>query len=263
MSGPTLAECMEILEQRIPNGSDSDLALFTTLPNRAGVGAVEVSSAWYSRVSAQDWYTEVLGGRNARRVNAAEIAFASSTEPVTVEGWGLYKTGTDTLQYWGPLRDAAGNVARVALGSGDNLVWAAGDFVAFSITPAFGFTRSVMISKELLTVTTTDATPENKTVYTLSDEEQARVEVVITANGRSADKHYERRILATYYRDGGTTSLQYTHAQDTDGAATRNNLTTATASLAISGHNVQAQLTGEAATTLDWVVTAEIRSDDP
>jgi len=259
MSGATVRECREILESRIPNGTDSDIALFTTLPDRQGNGGIEVSAGWYAREAAQDWYTEVLGGVNVRRVNAAEIAFPNATADITIVGWGLYGNGSNTLRYWGPLRDANGNITPVALTSGDSLVWSAGDFVAHSMTPAFEFTDSVMLEKELQSIGTSDATPTARTVYTLSDEEQVRVTVLVTANGGSADKHYTRKIEASFYRDGATTSMHYEHAKE--GAGTRNNLTTATADFVISGHNVQVEVTGEAATSLEWIITAEIRSD--
>lgn len=256
----TLTEARETMEARIPHGTASDIALFTTLPNRQGVGAVEVDSAWYAREAAEDWRTEVVGGVNVRRVNSAQIAFPATTEDITIVGWGLYENGTDNLRYWGPLRDAGGNILPVSLSSGDNLVWAAGDFVAHSITPAFTFTNSVMQEIELNSAATTDATPIERDIRTLEDGEQIRMEVVITATDGST-KHYERRILSTFYRSGVSTRERREHESDHDGVPTRNNLTTATADLIVSGHTVQAQMTGEAATNLEWIVTAEIRSN--
>lgn len=264
MSGITVEEAKRLWTASVPHGTNSDIALFTKLPNKDGTGGVEVSSGWYSRVSHSQWMTEVLGGNKVRRKNVGAISFANvlAVASETIAGWGLYATGTDQLRHFGPLRDDNGNETPLTISSGDNLEFADGDLIVGTFTPTTAFSSSLITEGEMPTLTTVNATPGSTTLYTVATGESVLVEVVVTAYG--SDKHYTRRIRKKFRNTGGVTSQIFLYHEDVDGASeTRDGLTTATAELTLSGNNVIVQVTGEGATTLRWVVSYEVRTDVP
>jgi len=104
------------------------------------------------------------------------------------------------------------------------------------------------------TIQTTDASPTSAaTAQALLDGEQTFIEVEIRAevSGTSANTYTNRQVIS-YYRDGGG-AVQWGIAVD-DAEQRRGTLTTATATLTTSGNNIIIQVTGQAATTIDWTV---------
>lgn len=103
------------------------------------------------------------------------------------------------------------------------------------------------------TTQTTDATADvtiATPVSTVTDGTQHSVEVLISAEAGGANTYFRRQIF-TFYRDGGG-AVQWT--TEINGAEGRRGLTTATASLSVSGNSVLVTATGEAATNINWTV---------
>ena len=103
------------------------------------------------------------------------------------------------------------------------------------------------------TAQTTDATAGvtiATPIATVTDGTQHSVEVLITAESGGSNTYFRRQIF-TFYRDGGG-AVQWT--TEINGTEARRGLTTATASLSVSGNSVLVTATGEAATTINWKV---------
>jgi hypothetical protein len=97
---------------------------------------------------------------------------------------------------------------------------------------------------------TTDATPTNVTVLSsLAAGEQTPACVLIKADN-GASNTYFRRQFWTFYNDAG---VAFWTIED-NGLERRRGLTTATATLAVSGSDIVVTVTGEAATTIDWTI---------
>lgn len=103
------------------------------------------------------------------------------------------------------------------------------------------------------TTQTTDATAGvtiATPIATVTDGTQHSVEVLITAEAGGGNTFFRRQVF-TFYRDGGG-AVQWT--KEIDGVEARRGLTTATAGLSVSGNAVLVTATGEAATTITWLV---------
>jgi len=246
------------------------VGVFTTLPNADGTGGVESSYDSYARTAHQDWSTLVIGTTAARRVNvgAIEMVAVGLGDPgETIVGWGIWDASTSgNLLHFGPMRNASGVEAPVAIVAGDQIRWTDGE-LKVQLRPSSDQTGSVVMETVYGPTQTTDATPATKDLYTLTDEEAAHVEVLLVAKhttGGATDYHYRRRITASYDRDdgGSGTALWYQHSAEADGAETRVTLTTATASLVLSGNTIQAQYTGEAGKNLDWYAVVKVITVD-
>ncbi len=265
MSGPTVAEAERLLADSLPNGTAMYVALFTTLPGADGTGGVETSYTDYVRKSHSAWQTITVSTTTVRRQNvgAVEIVAVGGGEDVTIVGWGIYDASTDgNLRHFGPLRNSSGDEQPKTLIPTNQLRWPDGTLkVQFS--PTTDQTEAPEMSALFGPTLTTNATPATDNLYTLDDEEGVQLEVDLFCRHTTAaatDYHYWRRFRAGYVRDG-TTSLWYLHEITTDGAATRNILTTATAELILSGNTVQAQFTGESSKDLTWFALVRSVSD--
>lgn len=271
MSGITVYEAKRYFDDAMPNGTDVYVGLFTSLPAKDGTGGVEADYTSYARVAHQDWLSQVINTATVRRSNvgAVEMVAVGLGDPgQTVVGWGIWDALTGgNLIHWGPLKDASGNVVTKALVVGDQVRWTEGT-LKVQFAPSSDQTESIVMETVYGPTQTTDATPATKTIHTLTDEESIDLEVTIIGkhtNGGATDYHYRRKIRVTYFRDDGSggSQLGYLHQQDADGAATQiHNLTTATASITLSGNNIQAQYTGEAAKDLDWYSVVKVISSE-
>ena len=102
--GIPVAQKRAVLRQLLPNGSDSYVGLFTTMPELDGTGGVEASGSGYARVVHSTWYDSIVG-HVATRLNLGAIRFAALTAGLTVRGWGVWD-GADDLVAFGPTRNA-------------------------------------------------------------------------------------------------------------------------------------------------------------
>lgn len=102
----------------------------------------------------------------------------------------------------------------------------------------------------VVTQQTLNDTPTNVTILSsLGAGVQTPAWVLIKADS-GASNTYFRRQLYTYYNDGGVALGSI----EDQGLEQRRGLTTATATLAISGSDIVVTVTGEAATTIDWTI---------
>lgn len=126
--------------------TNAKLALFTTMPNEQGNGAVEVSLDGYARKPL--WGVGISGDaqfdtsaawdatENMYSIsNTDEIQMHAISEDETGEaivlGFGIYTgadTGTKVLQAWGKLLDENGNETTVTLKAGSVPVFYTGKF---------------------------------------------------------------------------------------------------------------------------------------
>jgi len=119
--GIPLAAREAFLVQQLPNGIPSFIALYSTMPDRAGVGGVEAVGSGYARVSHSNWRGLVVGGFIARRTNVGDVVFAALTGDLTVVGWGAYDAAVDgELLAFGLLRNADGKARTFDLATGDD-----------------------------------------------------------------------------------------------------------------------------------------------
>lgn len=270
MSGITVAEAKRYFSDAIPNGSNVYVGLFTTLPAADGTGGVEATYDSYARVAHSTWLSKTIATSTVRRENigAVEmIALGLGGADQTIVGWGIWDASTSgNLRHWGPLRSASGVEAPQTITVGDQIRWTEGT-LQIQISPATDQTESMIMETVYGPTQTTDATPTTDDIYTVSDEESVDLEVTLIGkhtNAGATDYHYRRKLSVTYYRDDGAsgTVLGHLHAQDVDGAATRiYNLTTATATVVLSGNTIQAQFTGEAL-DLDWYAVVKVISSN-
>lgn len=119
--GLPLVDRHAALADALPNGESRWIALFTTMPNRAGVGGVEASGSGYARVEHTSWRPLTVGGFIARRANVGEVVFATLTDDLTVIGWGAYDADVDgNLKAFGLLRNVGGKALTFELAAGDD-----------------------------------------------------------------------------------------------------------------------------------------------
>ncbi len=119
--GFPLAARQEFMIQQLPNGVDRYIALFSTMPDRAGRGGVEAVGSGYVRVVHDAWRNIVVGGFIARRANVGEVIFATLTGDLTVVGWGAYDLAVGgELQAFGLLRNADSKARVFDLALGDD-----------------------------------------------------------------------------------------------------------------------------------------------
>lgn len=271
MSGITVEEAKAYFDLRIPNGTDVYVGLFKTLPGKDGTGGVEADYTDYARVAHQDWWSQVVGTDKVRRTNVGAIemvALGGGGDDQTIVGWGIWDASTSgNLRHWGPLRDASNNAIEKEVTPGNQIRWTEGT-LKIQCAPQTDQTESPVMENIFGPTQTTNATPATQTLHTLTDEESVDIEVTIIGKHTTAgatDYHYRRKILATYFRDDGGSGSQLgkLHQQDADGSNTQiHNLTTATASLTLSGNNIQAQYTGENSKNLDWYSFVKVISSE-
>ena len=126
--GIPLADRLQFLTDQVPNGSDSYVALFTTLPNRAGVGGVEATGSGYARVAHNAWVNGVVADFIARRRNVGQVTFPALTDDLTVIGWGIYDAAVaGNLRAFGVLRNADSQPRVFSLASGDQPQFLSGE----------------------------------------------------------------------------------------------------------------------------------------
>lgn len=89
--GLTLARRRAVLEAELPYGTEWFVGLFTEMPDRTGLGGVEVDLA---RVSISRWVT-VIRGANARRTNARALTWGALASEATLVGWGVWTAATE------------------------------------------------------------------------------------------------------------------------------------------------------------------------
>ena len=93
--------------------------LFTDLPDSAGLGGIELTAPWYSRIAHSAWVTEAAQNI-VKRLNIGQVDFLEVTEAATIVGWGIITSlGGGDLIGFGRLRDTNSNPITVNLLSGD------------------------------------------------------------------------------------------------------------------------------------------------
>ena len=92
--GIPLAQRRTFLQTLLPNGSPSYVGLFTTAPDRAGLGGVEVSGGTYARTAHSVWRHATIGGFVARRSNGGEVRLPTVTQVIVAQGWGAWDAAT-------------------------------------------------------------------------------------------------------------------------------------------------------------------------
>ena len=119
--GFTLADREDFLTQQLPNGVDRFIALFTTMPDRAGLGGIEALGGGYVRVAHQSWRGIVVANFIARRANVGAVVFPTLTDDLTVVGWGAFDAVlSGNIKAFGLLRNADGKARVFDLASGDD-----------------------------------------------------------------------------------------------------------------------------------------------
>jgi hypothetical protein len=100
-----------VLQEQLPSGAARYVGLFSSMPDRAGVGGVEAFGSGYGRVLHSSWTNEVIGGFIARRTNEGAIEFQPLTGNLRVIGWGIWDAPTlGLIQALGLLRiEGTGN----------------------------------------------------------------------------------------------------------------------------------------------------------
>lgn len=116
--GIPLALRQSWLTASVPSGSPSEVGLFSSMPDRAGIGGTECSGSGYARVSHSAWRNSPISGYIARRANTGPIEFATLTGDLTAIGWGIWN-GSGTLVAFGLLRNADGLPQIFSLAAGD------------------------------------------------------------------------------------------------------------------------------------------------
>lgn len=108
------------LSTLVANGTTYYVALFTTLPDSTGAGAVEASGSSYARKSFSAWTDETDTAKQYRKNNGA-VQFVALTGPLSgVVGWGLYDAvSSGNLIAFGPILDVGDNVIEKNFISGD------------------------------------------------------------------------------------------------------------------------------------------------
>lgn len=234
------------------------VGLFETVPDEDLDNFVELSATGYARVEVTSWLTKIVSNDDERvvvRYNAGEVVFPEVTEDGTVYGLGIFDASSGgNLLYWAPFTDS------INVPTGSEVNFQEG-------VVQVGFGDAVHTKLETFTVkieaegVTTDATATDiATLLTLSDEEAVTVEARITGQA-TGGKHYYRRVEESYHRyDGGPGSEVWTPRFATvEGDLTREGFTTATATVSLDGDEVKVRVKGEAGTTVNWKITAEVR----
>jgi hypothetical protein len=87
---------ISILEAHLPNGTSLYLGFFTDLPDRRGLGGVELAVSGSDRQLITTW-TTTTEVASARRVNASSVIWPEPGlgEAATIIGWGLWDAVTD------------------------------------------------------------------------------------------------------------------------------------------------------------------------
>lgn len=109
------------LEGLLPDLGSVYIALFTTLPDAAGSGAVEASGGGYARaLYADTWVNDVDDGTTYRS-NEFGIAFDVLVGTVAdVVGWGIYDAASGgNLLAFGPMLDVDGDVITQTFSAGE------------------------------------------------------------------------------------------------------------------------------------------------
>lgn len=128
--GIPLAARQTFLTAQLPNGGPTYAALFSTMPDRAGVGGVEAAGSGYARVAHTAWVNSTLEGFVARRANVGAVTFATLTGDLTVVGWGIYDAPTaGNLLAFGLLRNVDGKAHVFSLASGDEPAFQDGQLI--------------------------------------------------------------------------------------------------------------------------------------
>jgi len=137
-------------------------------------------------------------------------------------------------------------------GPGDGMFWVRDDSPNVPMFTDDAGTDFVLTARSWAVVTqeTLNATPANVTILSsLASGAQTPAWVLIKADS-GASNTYFRRQLYTYYNDAGVALWSI----EDQGLEQRRGLTTATATLAISGSDIVVTVTGEAATTINWTI---------
>jgi hypothetical protein len=265
----TIAAARTALDAVLPNGTTVYLALFTWPPNSAGEGAVEWEGGGYARETIAQWLTVEVGAHpiGVRKVNRDAITFAANglATDRTVRAIGVYDAATEgTLLAWAPTRtygtheDIEATEVSYLIPPGDEPQIPA-EQMRIGIRMDEDEVITPIATTEQ-TVQTTNATPTIlRQAVALVDGYAYHVELFVWGR-TSNDKHYRRRVWASYYRDT-TTSTWAVDWQDVDGGDTRVGFTTATAELQQTGNVVNVLVTGEAATTIDWSCDVKVRRE--
>jgi len=105
-----------------------------------------------------------------------------------------------------------------------------------------------------LSTTTTDSTPTTKIAHALSADEVAHVKLIAIGRDATSGESASYECVATIEQTGGTAAVvgsvtaDHTAEEDASWAAT----------IGVSGANVIAQLTGDAANTVNWLLRLEV-----
>lgn len=99
-----------MLDALLPNGTNVEIALLTTLPTADdGTGLVECSGSGYARKTHAAWITTTAAADTVRANNGA-IEFTALTAALSsVLGWAVYDASGANLLAYGPIKDVGGN----------------------------------------------------------------------------------------------------------------------------------------------------------
>jgi len=112
MSGLTESGSNDALEGVLPAATTLYLGFFTVLPTaRDGTGGTEATGSGYARIGHGVWVNLLEGGAS-KRANSGAVTFAALTDDLPgIIGVGLWDAvSAGTLKYFGPTRNASGNV---------------------------------------------------------------------------------------------------------------------------------------------------------
>lgn len=121
LNGLTQAAKIRCLETEVPNNVSKWIALFTDLPDAAGVGGTEVVGSGYARAEHAFWTTEAALNL-VRRMNVGQIEFPQLTADIAdkVIGWGIYDAASlGNLILFGKTRDVTNKVVRFTFSLGN------------------------------------------------------------------------------------------------------------------------------------------------
>lgn len=251
------------LADRLPNGTDVFVALFTTAADEDGENGIEAVGGGYARIGHQAWVNdelELIEQKLTRRKNVGLIQFAALTDVLTANGWAIFDAvSAGNLLFFGSF------AAPEVFGIGDNPGWVDGGMRLRLGSPKASAAVSVLTIQEPDPVTTTDATPTQlASIKTLVDGEAVHIRATITGidTVSNPNQHYFREVFISFRRDDLGLGSQVTEIRsETPDADTRVGFTTAEATLQLATDEIEIEAVGEVGPPILWKTRIEVLND--